>query len=121
MVAAIPREWIHLGVEVISIRRLADEWMVETSVGEERFDAVLVAAPVQIARALMAPLDESAAELMQMEASSAVVVGFGFDDAEKMQVPPGLVFLCRRDRTTFCWRAHSWIRSSMSVFLQADI
>ena len=93
MVAAIPREWIHLGVEVISIRRLADEWMVETSVGEERFDAELVAAPVQIARALMAPLDESAAELMQMEASSAVVVGFGFDDAEKMQVPPGFGFL----------------------------
>ena len=41
----------------------------------------------------MAPLDERAAELMQMEASSAVVVGFGFDDAEKMQVPPGFGFL----------------------------
>jgi oxygen-dependent protoporphyrinogen oxidase len=30
---------------------------------------------------------------MQMEASSAVVVGFGFDDAAKVRVPPGFGFL----------------------------
>jgi oxygen-dependent protoporphyrinogen oxidase len=93
MVAAIPQEWIHRGVEVISIGRNGGEWMVRTSVGEERFDAVLMATPVHVARSLIAPVDERAAELMQMEASSAVVVGFGFDDAAKVQVPPGFGFL----------------------------
>jgi oxygen-dependent protoporphyrinogen oxidase len=93
MVAAIPQVWIHLGVEVISIRRGGGEWVVGTSAGEERFDAVMMAAPVHIARALIARVDERAAELMQMEASSAVVVGFGFDDAEKVQVPSGFGFL----------------------------
>jgi oxygen-dependent protoporphyrinogen oxidase len=93
MVAAIPQEWIHRGVEVISIGRNGGEWMVRTSVGEERFDAVLMATPVHVARSLIAPVDERAAELMQMEASSAVVVGFGLDDAAKVQVPPGFGFL----------------------------
>ncbi len=32
-------------------------------------------------------------ELMEMEASSAVVVGFGFPDAAKFAVPPGFGFL----------------------------
>jgi oxygen-dependent protoporphyrinogen oxidase len=93
MVAAIPQEWIHLGVEVISVGRGGGEWVVGTSVGEERFDAVLMAAPVHVARALIAPVDDRTAELMQMEASSAVVVGFGFDDAAKVRVPPGFGFL----------------------------
>ena len=93
MVAAIPQEWIHLGVEVISLGRSGSEWVVGTSVGEERFDAVMMAAPVHVAGALIAPMDERAAELMQMEASSAVVVGFGFDDAENVQIPPGFGFL----------------------------
>jgi len=93
MIATVPQEWIHLGVEVISVGRDGDEWVVGTTVGEERFDGVMMAAPVHIARALIAPVDARAAELMQMEASSAVVVGFGFDDAEKVQVPPGFGFL----------------------------
>jgi oxygen-dependent protoporphyrinogen oxidase len=93
MVATIPQEWIHLGVEVISVGRSGGEWVVGTSMGEERFDAVMMAAPVHVARALIAPMDEHAAELMEMEASSAVVVGFGFDDVEKVQVLPGFGFL----------------------------
>jgi oxygen-dependent protoporphyrinogen oxidase len=34
---------------------------------------------------------------MQMEASSAVVVGFGFDDASQVPVPPGFGFLVPPD------------------------
>jgi oxygen-dependent protoporphyrinogen oxidase len=59
----------------------------------ERFDAVMLAAPVDVARSLLAPLDERAAQLMEMEASSAVVVGFGFSDSAKFAVPPGFGFL----------------------------
>ena len=93
MGAAIPQEWIHLGLEVVSLRRDVGEWVVETNVGEERFDAVMMAAPVHVARALLEPLDARAAELMEMEASSAVVVGFGFDEAANVPVPPGFGFL----------------------------
>jgi oxygen-dependent protoporphyrinogen oxidase len=59
----------------------------------ERFDAVMMAAPVDAARALLGPVDERAAQLMEMEASSAVVVGFGFSEATKFGVPPGFGFL----------------------------
>ena len=93
MVAAIPREWIHLGVETTSLERDGAEWIVRMSTGKERFDVVLLAAPLHVARALLAPLDARSAELMQMEASSAVVVGFGFDDAAAVPVPPGFGFL----------------------------
>ncbi len=97
MAATIPQEWIHLGVEVVSVGRDGGEWKLETNVGEERFDAMMMAAPVQVARALLEPLDARAAELMEMEASSAVVVGFGFDDASGVPVPPGFGFLVPAD------------------------
>jgi oxygen-dependent protoporphyrinogen oxidase len=93
MVAAIPQEWIHLDVEVMALQREGDEWSVRTNAREERFDAVLIATPVHIARSLLEPLDARAAELMEMEASSAVVVGFGFEDAAIVPVPPGFGFL----------------------------
>lgn len=93
MVAAIPQEWIHLGVEVISLERDGERWLVRTTVGDERFDVVMMAAPAHVARALLEPVDVRSAELMQMEASSAVVVGFGFEDAERVDVPPGFGFL----------------------------
>lgn len=93
MVAAIPQEWIHLGVEVVSVGRDGGEWVVTTNAGEERFDAVMMAVPVHVARALLEPVDARAAELMEMEASSAVVVGFGFDDAARVPVRQGFGFL----------------------------
>jgi protoporphyrinogen/coproporphyrinogen III oxidase len=93
MVATIPQEWIHLGEEVIFVRRDGNRWLVGTRMSEERFDVVMIAAPVHVARELMEPVDSRAAELMRMEASSAVVVGFGFDDAAKAPVPSGFGFL----------------------------
>jgi oxygen-dependent protoporphyrinogen oxidase len=53
----------------------------------------MIAAPEHVARELMEPVDSRAAELMRMEASSAVVVGFGFDDAARAPVPSGFGFL----------------------------
>ncbi len=93
MVAAVPQEWIHMGVEVRAIERDRDRWLVRSTSSEERFDVVMIAAPVHVARMLMEPIDARAAELMRMEASSAVVVGFGFDDASQVEVPAGFGFL----------------------------
>jgi len=93
MIAAIPEDWVRLASEVKFVSREEEGWLVGTARGVERFDAVMVAAPVDVARALLAPVDERAAQLMEMDASSAVVVGFGFADASKLAVPMGFGFL----------------------------
>jgi oxygen-dependent protoporphyrinogen oxidase len=93
MISAIPEDWVRLGAEVRFVSYSEEGWLVGTARGVERFDAVMMAAPVDVARALLAPVDERAAQLMEMDASSAVVVGFGFSDATKFRVPPGFGFL----------------------------
>jgi oxygen-dependent protoporphyrinogen oxidase len=98
MVAAIPEGWVRLGTKVIQLERDGAGWWVTSSSSHgpatrERFDAVLMAAPVHIASLLLRPVDARAAELMRMEASSAVAVGFGFDHAAQINLPPGFGFL----------------------------
>jgi oxygen-dependent protoporphyrinogen oxidase len=93
MIAAIPEDWVRLAAEVQFVSHGEEGWLVGTARGVERFDAVMMAAPVDVARKLLAPVDERAAQLIEMEASSAVVVGFGFPDASKFPVPPGFGFL----------------------------
>ena len=93
MIATIPEDWIRLAAEVRFLSYGDEGWLVGTARGVERFDAVMMAAPVDVARSLLEPVDEHAARLMEMEASSAVVVGFGFADAQKFPVPPGFGFL----------------------------
>ena len=98
MVAAIPQSWIQLNTKVTSLERDETGWQISFSSDlklpeRERFDAVLMAAPAHIAGTLLEPVDARAAELTKMEASSAVVVGFGFDDAAEVPVPPGFGFL----------------------------
>jgi oxygen-dependent protoporphyrinogen oxidase len=93
MIAAIPEEWIRLGAEVRFVSYGEEGWLVGTEKAVDRFDAVLMAAPVDVAQSLLMPVDVRAAELMEMEASSAVVVAFGFPDATKFSLPPGFGFL----------------------------
>jgi protoporphyrinogen/coproporphyrinogen III oxidase len=93
MVAAIPQEWIRLVSEVRFVSCGEEGWLVGTARGVERFDAVMMATPVDVARSLLEPIDAEMAPLLEMDASSAVVVGFGFPDAAKFSVPPGFGFL----------------------------
>lgn len=91
MVAEIPAHWTKLGMRASSIRRSGTGWQVVSQSGTEHFDGVMIAAPVDVARALMQAADSDAAELMRMEASSALVVGFGFD--APVDLPEGFGFL----------------------------
>ena len=93
MIATIPQDWVRLAAEVQFISYGEEGWLVGTARGVERFDAVMMAAPVDVARSLLEPVDERAAQLMEMEASSAVVVGFGFAEAATFEVPQGFGFL----------------------------
>ncbi|MEO6910690.1 MAG: protoporphyrinogen oxidase, partial [Edaphobacter sp.] len=97
MVAAVPADWVRLGATVHSISRNDKSWTLKTSKSEEPFDAVLLAAPVHTAQELLQPVDACAAELMAMDASSAVVVAFGFPDATDLSIPPGFGFLVPQD------------------------
>lgn len=97
MVASIPQQWIRLGVKVAAIARENDGWTVTSTAGSESFDTLLLAPPLHVARELLNPVAPHAAGLMQMEASSAVVVGYGFDDAAQIPVPEGFGFLVPPD------------------------
>jgi oxygen-dependent protoporphyrinogen oxidase len=59
----------------------------------EEFDAVVVASAVDAARALLEPIVPEAAELLPVEASSAVLVAFCFADAARVPLPQGFGFL----------------------------
>jgi oxygen-dependent protoporphyrinogen oxidase len=93
MIATIPAEWIRLGAAVGFVSYGDDGWLVGTEKEVNRFDAVMMATPVDVARSLLKPVDVRVAELMEMESSSAVVVGFGLPDATKFSLPPGFGFL----------------------------
>jgi oxygen-dependent protoporphyrinogen oxidase len=93
MIASIPEDWIRLAAEVRFVSYGEEGWLVGTARGVERFDAVMMAAPVDVARSLLEPVDAELAPLLEMDASSAVVVAFGFPDATRFAVPQGFGFL----------------------------
>jgi oxygen-dependent protoporphyrinogen oxidase len=97
MVASIPQQWIRLGAGVTAIARENDGWTVSSTAGRKSFDTLLLATPLHIARQLLEPVDPGTAALMQMDASSAVVVGYGFDAAAQVPVPEGFGFLVPPD------------------------
>jgi protoporphyrinogen/coproporphyrinogen III oxidase len=93
IVASIPQQWIHLDSQVTALTREDRFWFLTTAAGTDRFDAVLMASPAHIASALLEPVDAVASDLMKMDASSAIVVGLGFNHASSLSLPPGFGFL----------------------------
>jgi protoporphyrinogen/coproporphyrinogen III oxidase len=93
MIAAVPEGWIRMAAEVRFVSYGEEGWLVGTARGVERFDALMMAAPVDVARSLLEPVDAEIAPMLEMDASSAVVVGFGFPDAAKLALPQGFGFL----------------------------
>jgi oxygen-dependent protoporphyrinogen oxidase len=94
MVATIPAAWIRLGTTVTEVGREESQWIVQTTArGTGSFDALIIAAPVDVASLLLASVDLQAATLTQMDSSSAVVVAFGFSGPENIALPPGFGFL----------------------------
>ncbi|WP_260736410.1 protoporphyrinogen oxidase [Tunturiibacter lichenicola] len=93
MIAAVPESWIRMAAEVRFVSYGEEGWLVGTARGVERFDALMMAAPVDVARLLLEPVDAEIAPMLEMDASSAVVVGFGFPDAARLALPQGFGFL----------------------------
>ncbi len=93
MIATVPKGWIRLAAEVRFVSYGEEGWLVGTARGVEQFDALMMAAPVDVARSLLEPVDTDIAPMLEMDASSAVVVAFGFPDAAKLLLPQGFGFL----------------------------
>lgn len=96
VVAKLPSRSLRLNTPVRALVREGELWRVA---GGE-FDQVVVATPADVTSALVKPLDEEAAALLPREASSAVVVAFGFDaEASKsVRIPAGFGFLVPQER-----------------------
>ncbi len=95
LAADIPSPWLHLHSPVTCISRSVKGWRLRTHTGRENevFDAVFLAVPPHVARKLLQPIDAEAANLMQMEASTAIIVALGYLDAQHITLPSGFGFL----------------------------
>ena len=98
IIASLPETAIRLRHPVSSIERSGDQWTLRS--GEscdqgESFDAILLAAPAHAASDLLSPLDPRSADLLAMDASSAIIVVLGFSpqQAARMRIPRGFGFL----------------------------
>ncbi len=105
LVAAIPAQTLRLHTTVTAIHVNTEvgsrPWTVETMAGKrpaaEPFDAIFLATSLESTRRLLAPLDASAAQLLPIESSSAVLVAFAYADASRIPLPPGFGFLVPPD------------------------
>ena len=95
MAREIAPETVKLRTPVKGIARSGERWQVGTAGGAEEFDAVLVATPADVTRRLLEPVEAETAGLLEMEASSAVVVALAFDRerARGLEIPEGFGYL----------------------------
>ncbi len=103
MTARIPPAAIRLSEPVFSVTPKAGRWEVASVTGLAAFDQVVLATPVDVTRALVAPWNPELGELLDIEASSAVVAALAFDReaSERIKIPEGFGFLVpQRDQLT---------------------
>ena len=101
LICAVPVKAIRLRTPVHSIMQRsiaqADKgWLVSTDTqSPERFDAVVLATPTHVTRALLAPINAQAADLLAMDATSAIVAALCFspENSAHLQIPRGFGFL----------------------------
>ena len=95
MVATIPPNTIRRNTTITAITRNETGWTIHLADHDtpEHFDTIILATPADTTRILLAPHDPQAANLLQMDASSAVIVAFALPDAASFPIPPGFGFL----------------------------
>ncbi len=106
LIAAIPPHWFRLNTTVTALQgsRLdpkitsdSPPWTILTKTGKhhgsDTFDDLFLATSLDAIRALLAPLDGAAAQLLPTESSSAVLVAFCYADVSRVPLPSGFGFL----------------------------
>jgi oxygen-dependent protoporphyrinogen oxidase len=94
LTAALPQASIRLGQQNLSLRPANDDWQIESSGINEKFQAVLLAAPAPSAAALLRQFHPALIEgLGKIEYTSSAAVALAYDEAN---LPPGHGFLVPR-------------------------
>ena len=122
MVSKLPSASLRLRQPVLRITPNGGSWRLETAAGEDRFDAVVLATPLHVTRALLQPLENGAhmAGLLPQQATSAIVVALAFAPAQaaRMRIPRGFGFVVPQafggeseTLRTSCWPAPLYTRN----------
>ena len=91
MKSELPPGSVRLNAPVTALTRDASYWLVEADGETLPFDDVIMALPAHVARQLLAPVSPPLAELLVMDASSAVIAAFAF--TQPFELPRGFGFL----------------------------
>ena len=95
MAGRINPKAIRLNQEVQFLIEQSDTWCVETAEFSDSFDDVVVATPAQVTRRLISPLHADFDVLLNMDATSAIVVALAFsaEHAQDLGIPRGFGYL----------------------------
>ena len=89
--ADLPAASIHQDTTVEAIHPEGPKWTLSTSRGSSTYDSLILATPAHITRQLLTPTQPNLAELLEVEATSALIAAFAFD--ETFSLPRGFGFL----------------------------
>ncbi len=90
----IPREAVNLNRDVTAILHDGEQWRLISAAGVESFDALVLAAPAQLAGRLISGAAPTLAnELLDISYSSSVTVTAIYNRADLRNLPPGFGFL----------------------------
>jgi oxygen-dependent protoporphyrinogen oxidase len=90
----LPSLSVNLKRDITAILRDGEQWRLVSAAGVESFDALVLAAPAQLAGRLVSGTAPTLAnELLDISYSSSVTVTAIYDRADLRDVPPGFGFL----------------------------
>ena len=92
----LPAGALRLHATVRSIRRITEGWAVESDTsGRNDYDALVLATPAHVTSSLLAEVDSEASALLEMPATSAVIVALCFpaEASRGLRIPRGFGFL----------------------------
>ncbi|MBZ5505834.1 MAG: protoporphyrinogen oxidase [Acidobacteriia bacterium] len=94
LLGTLPQASIHLQQQDLSLRKINDDWEIESAGIRERFQAVLLAVPAPSAAGLLRQFHPGLIEgLEKIQYTSSVAVALAYDQAN---LPPGHGFLVPR-------------------------
>jgi protoporphyrinogen/coproporphyrinogen III oxidase len=97
LIARIHQSALLTNTPVQRIQREANGWTISAGLKSDRFDAIILAVPANIAAQLIAPASpELSTELAAIGYSSSITIGLGYDQKVRQSLPPGFGFLVPR-------------------------
>lgn len=94
LVARLDPASIMAGTSVRSIAKSGDSWTVETAIGRQEYDALILATPAWVSGKLLAPVDSAlGADLSGIPYSSSITVNLIYGESQIGTLPEGFGFL----------------------------